>query len=271
MMNKDVKIHVELPDVVNKTLEKPATTMGEKLSDLIEIIFGGITYTKEKLSLKRKMNFKQFKSRLEDKIDSIPKEKRMEPSESIIGPALEAAKYRIDTEQIQELFANLIASSLHKEKSELVHPAFIEIIKNLSSKDAQVIEELAYMRDSHIIPIISVDEHVMSIPNNSNHYCAFSDKYGFHETNIILSSLLRTGLIEFNYVFSKDYNFQGFTFHSMEEKFAKLRGEHKVARNLSEPLQYKYGAINLTALGYEFAMVCVPNSFADDARRLKNN
>ena len=43
----DVKL--EFPEVVNKALEKPASTIGEKISDLIEIIFGGITYKKQEL------------------------------------------------------------------------------------------------------------------------------------------------------------------------------------------------------------------------------
>ena len=41
-MGNDIKIKVDLPDVVNKTLEKPAETLGDKISDLLEIIFGKI-------------------------------------------------------------------------------------------------------------------------------------------------------------------------------------------------------------------------------------
>ena len=40
-------IKIELPELVNKALEKPALTIGEKISDLIEIVFGGITYKKQ--------------------------------------------------------------------------------------------------------------------------------------------------------------------------------------------------------------------------------
>lgn len=89
---------------------------------------------------------------------------------------------------------------------------FVEIIKNLSPQDAEAVKHLAYIRDSPIVPIISIDEKVMSIPNNSSHYCFLSDKYGFHEANAIISSLLCCGLLELNYVFSKNTNFQGFTF-----------------------------------------------------------
>ena len=58
----DVKL--EFPEVVNKVLEKPASTIGEKISDLIEIIFGGITYKKQELIYKRELNFQKFKKEL---------------------------------------------------------------------------------------------------------------------------------------------------------------------------------------------------------------
>lgn len=268
-MDNEVKIKVELPEVVNKSLEKPAETLGDKISDLLEIIFGGVTYTKEKLAYKRALDFEQFKKSLAEKVDRIPEENRIEPSESIVGPALEAAKYRIDTTELREMFSSLISASLDSQKVLSVHPAFVEIIKNLSPQDAEAVRHLAYLRDSHIVPIISIDEKVMSIPNNCSHYCFLSDEYGFHEANTIISSLLRCGLIELNYVFSKDTNFQGFTFNNMELKFSELRGDSNVGRNLDNPLAYKYGAICLTALGYEFAKICIPDTFAEDKRRLQ--
>ena len=51
-MGNKTEIKIELPEAVNKVLDKPATTLGEKISDLLEIIFGGITYSKEKLEYK---------------------------------------------------------------------------------------------------------------------------------------------------------------------------------------------------------------------------
>lgn len=240
------------------------------ISNIPVFLFGGITYSKEKLAYKRTLNFEQFKKSLAEKVDKIPAENRVESSESIVGPALQAAKYRIDTEELREMFSSLISASLDSQKFSSVHPAFVEIIKNLSPQDAEAVKHLSYLRDSHIVPIISIDEKVMSIPNNCSHYCFLSDKYGFHEANTIISSLLRCGLIELNYVFSKGTNFQGFTFDDMEAKFSELRGDRNIGRNLDNPLSYKYGVICLTALGYEFAKVCIPDTFAEDKRRIQN-
>jgi hypothetical protein len=263
MDDKSIGIKVELPEIVNKALEKPATILGEKLSDLIEIIFGGITYKKQEFICKREINFEKFKRELNMKIKAIPEENKIEPKESLVGPALEALKYRIDVDEIRNMFSSLIASSLNSETTESVHPGFIEIIKNLSAEDAKAIEKFALGRDRIIFPIISIDENVMSIPNDMNHFCLLAHDFGFQKSNIIISSLLRIGLIEINYVFTKDSVFQGFTFNKFEEEFAKLRHDNQIARNLSNPLKYRYGTINLTAYGYEFAKVCSPLTYDD--------
>lgn len=270
MDTKKLEVKVELPEIVNKTLEKPAEALGDKISDLIEIIFGGITYKKEKMAIKRQMDFEKFRSTLMKKIDEIPMERRSEPKENIIGPTLEAAKFRIDADELREMFATLIASSLDSEKVNMIHPCFIEIIKNLSVNDAKAVETLSMVRDRCIVPIISISEKVMSMPNNMNHYCLLSTDFGFKESNIIISSLQRLGLIEINYVFDKHTSFQNLDFEKMEGKFAELRNDSNVGRNLSNPLTYRYGAINLTALGYEFAKVCSPVTI-DELRELVKN
>jgi len=255
-MNDKVELKVELPNVINKTLEKPATTLGEKLSDLLEIIFGGITYKKREMEYKRESNFEKFKQELSSKVNAIPTENRVEPVESLVGPALESLKYRIDNNELRKMFATLIATSLDKQTVGTVHPAFVEVLRNLSSEDAKALSQFAKLKDTYLIPIISVDKKVMSVPNNVNNYCFLAEQFGFEKSNVILDSLVRNSLIEINYVFDKNDNFQGFTFTEMEAKFSTLREKKHVGRNVGNQLVYHYGTINLTAFGYDFASSC---------------
>ena len=57
--------------------------------------------------------------------------------------ALDQSKFAVNQTEIQELFANLIATSLTLETSELAHPAFIEIIKQLQSDEALIIKYIS--------------------------------------------------------------------------------------------------------------------------------
>lgn len=243
---------VELPEVVNKTLEKPAQTLGEKLSDLLEIILGGITYKRKELSLKRELNFESFRNQLIAEIEKIPVEKRVEPEESIVGPALEALKYRLDKEQVRTMFAKLIANSINEDEKNTIHPAFIEVLKNLSANDAKAITDMAILKHSALMPIISLKEDVLVIPNKSKHYCALVDDFGVEDSNVVISSLQRNGLVEIVYCLSKENEL--YDFSKMLKEFNDYR---KVEENYSN---YNYGILSLTAFGYEFAKECCPET-----------
>ena len=252
----DVKL--EFPEVVNKALEKPASTIGEKISDLIEIIFGGITYKKQELIYKRELNFQKFKKELTEKINKIPLKERTEPLESIIGPALEAAKYRIDTDEIRSMFVNLIVSSMDNKTSSSIHPAFIEIIKNLSADDALALQILSLGREGSIYMIVSGSENELIFPNNRQFHCVLSSFFGFEASNVILSSLMRNGLIEIKYIFNENSNVLGSNFSKLKREFMEYR--HDVEERTKE---YRYGALCLSPFGYEFAKTCAPLTYSD--------
>lgn len=248
----DINLKIELPKVVNKTLEKPASTLGDKISDLLEIIFGNITYKKNELEYKRQLNFEKFKKELEYKISLIPDEEKVDAKENIIGPALEAIKYRISEEEIRTMFANLISSSVNRKNENVVHPAFIEILKNLSCDDANAITNMALLKDSALMPIVSLNEEIITVPNNSRHYCCFVDNFGFEKSNIVISSLLRNGLIQIDY--TNVLKNELFDYTNMIKEFKKLRNFNNSDEN------YRVGILSLTAFGYEFAKVCCPKT-----------
>ena len=83
------------------------------------------------------LNFEDYVSKIQNKTQEIPEEFLQEPKLNIVGPALEASKYYIDSEILREMFANLISSSVDSRKSSKTHPSFVEIIKQLSSLDAK--------------------------------------------------------------------------------------------------------------------------------------
>ncbi|MED1627244.1 DUF4393 domain-containing protein [Bacillus mycoides] len=73
-------------------------------------------------------------------MQKIPQENLVEPPLHIVGPALEASRFYIEADELKEMFANLIASSMDSRKVSQVHPSFTEVIKQLSPLDAVNIE-----------------------------------------------------------------------------------------------------------------------------------
>ena len=65
---------------------------------------------------------------------------------------MEASKYYFEEKELREMFSKLIVCSLNSSKSNMVHPSFIEIIKQLSSTDAILLKKISEYND--FIPAI---------------------------------------------------------------------------------------------------------------------
>ena len=131
---------MSLPEILKEPIKEllvpPASSAGQTLKDAWELVFGGFgTYVKKK-RLERFYALQSFKKSLEAKVAAIPNDKICEPRLSIIGPALESSKYYFEEPEIREMFANLIAAAMNKDTEPVVHPAFTEIIKQMSPLDA---------------------------------------------------------------------------------------------------------------------------------------
>jgi hypothetical protein len=68
--------------------------------------------------------------------NNIPEECRLTPNLGFIGPVLEDAKYQ-QNDNLQEMYAELLASSVDSRKIRYAHPAFSNTLGSLSELDAQ--------------------------------------------------------------------------------------------------------------------------------------
>lgn len=140
-------INAEMPECVDKALtnltEQPTKAIGNTVSDIWFLVFGGIGQLAEKRKLRYAVELENYNQELHEKIEAIPNEKRVEADIQIVAPALEASKYCVEKEELREMFVNLIASSISSEKAENVHPIFTDIIGKLSSTDALLFKSIA--------------------------------------------------------------------------------------------------------------------------------
>lgn len=74
---------------------------------------------------------------VQKKIDKIKEADRKNPDPNIVGATLEASKFHLSSEELTDMFASLIASSADKNLSPYTHPAFVNIIQQLSPLDAK--------------------------------------------------------------------------------------------------------------------------------------
>lgn len=80
----------------------------------------------------------------------IKKENIQSPDPSIAGPIIEAMRFTSHKPELREMFTNLLGSSMNAESYD-EHPAFVEIIKQLSSDECKMLKQL---RKEKIFPMI---------------------------------------------------------------------------------------------------------------------
>ena len=85
----------------------------------------------EKWIESREYNLAETKKLLEQKLANISPEQIASPEAHIAVPALQYISYCMDNEELRNMYANLLASSMNKAVINGVHPSFVEIIKQL--------------------------------------------------------------------------------------------------------------------------------------------
>ena len=187
-----------LPKFIDKAMSPVAESVGNSVANLWDLTFSNhIKLWKQKQEYKHQVNYQDYVEKVNTRIGEIQPDRLVEPSLHIIGPAIEASKYYIDSEELREMFANLIAASMNADKTDNVHPSFVEIIKQLNTDEAKI---LKYIKGKHfptlnVVAYTSSSQHSPTMENFSNvPYKADCD----YPQNIhsYLENLNRLGLID---------------------------------------------------------------------------
>lgn len=138
---------INIPDLppsvdnaIKNATDKPSLAIGTTFADLWDLVFGGVSYLSEKKKIKYAHKLDIFRKQLEESIDQIPADKKIEPSVQTTAQALENSKYCIDEDNLREMFTTLISNSMNIDYQKDTHPSFAEILKQMSPLDAEVIK-----------------------------------------------------------------------------------------------------------------------------------
>lgn len=93
------------------------------------------------------------RERVAEKLSNVPADEVQEPKPHIAVPAIEALRYTGAESELAELYANLLATSMDKATAYRAHPAFVDMIKNMSPDEAKIMNFLAQSGDQPLINI----------------------------------------------------------------------------------------------------------------------
>jgi len=230
---------------IGKALGTVAKTVNVALAPISALIWG---YDKMKDFVDNKVS---------EKLENTKEEDIVTPPPHIAGPALESLKYTGCIEELQDLYANLIASSMDKNTSRSAHPSFVEIIKQLSPDEAKL-----------LVGFISVDSiPVLDIKNNREdgsggryqyrYFTNIGEKLGVENLDLnstYWSNLIRLGLINVPDIFTL-----------LGDNLYEQLESHEAVTNITRSIDATDGRKSeiiktsalVTELGRQFIDVCV--------------
>ncbi len=90
---------------------------------------------------------------LSARLHQLPKDRLHTPSPAVAGPALEALRFAAGEPALREMYANLLATAIDTKTADQAHPAFVEILKQLSRDEAKLFEIVA---DKRSVPVVEL-------------------------------------------------------------------------------------------------------------------
>jgi hypothetical protein len=196
------------------------------------------------------------------RLKDVPQERIVEPNPRISVPATQALIYSMDDEFIREMYANLLAADMNSDTKKLAHPAFVELIKEMTPAEAKILKAIQQGREAAFLVRLG----------SGNKFLSIGVKYSFKIQGVDdddcsrgISNLERLGLIdsrdEFPLNEKHDELEKAATAEFEPQRQALNQPTVRAALGISEPselpIYVKRMGIFMTPLGISFARVCM--------------
>lgn len=241
------------PTLYEDALQPTVQEVGKftaRIPRAINAAFSGL----DKWILNKEYNVEETKKLLEQKLQNVDPEKIVTPDAYVAVPAIQAISYSMDSQELRNLYANLLSKSMSTDTKDSVHPAYVETIKQLSPNDAVYFKHLCLLE---VRPMVDVklnlpDGLVAIIDHNIN---SFSENYA-KNFPLIIDNLSRLGLINIPVgAWYSDYSLYEPLIASLKLQYTleKYRSSFPSATGIS----FGKKRINITEYGNNFYNVCV--------------
>lgn len=129
-------------DVAHRALSQVGE-MAEGIMKFVALPFKFLGMTAEQL-------IKKYDSFIKGAINRVPEDKRIMPEARIVAPLMDYVKFVFDDITLEEMFSQLLSASIDSELTKFVHPSFVHVLTQMSSKDAKFFK-LVYRHDKLVL------------------------------------------------------------------------------------------------------------------------
>ena len=255
-----------VPDLYNDALKSTAQESGKTLALIPRTINAALVPLRQWIA-KKEYNLAETEKLLAKKLENVESQKIVTPESYVAIPAIQAISYSMNSNELRNLYANLLAKAMTSDTKDMVHPSFVEIIKQMSPIDAQVFREIGIKTSFTVVRVTAIEYTTLdersyrplkNLPNTS--------KYSYDrittinlDYQLVLSSidnLLRLNLIKEEQILYDTIpgEVRG------TPVYEKLRAEiekHMITSNWI--YQEESHDITLSNLGRDFYNICIQN------------
>lgn len=203
----------------------------------------------------------RFGPKLNELASSIPADDVREPKASVAGPALQGLAFSHEEPSLESMYLNLLTTAMDGRTSpDSAHPAFVEVIKQLSAYEATLLKEIFLIQKSKPVAAMRLelapgpDGRTRGIQGLLRHVVDIRDTATGELLEIAdLSSMIdnwqRLGLIhvDFNRQLAHQRAYEWINSHPT---IARLREQHHRNGNVTS---LQTGIIERTDFGHNFA------------------
>lgn len=196
-------------------------------------------------------------TKVAEKLSKVPEDRIQTPDPSVAVPVLESLRYTGHNETLRELYANLLATSMDADTAMNAHPSFVEMIRNMNSDEAKIIN---FISNFGFQPMLNINRHVPSEGSSvkMNKYVSFiGDKAGCENMRLMSSyfeNLLRLKLIE---IPEGSYLSKPGVYDELEAEAGVKAIIEKINAQEDSKAAIDKTFVDLTELGIQFSKACV--------------
>lgn len=262
ILDVTAEVAKEIAKDVYEDAGKPIAKPTGELVGLIPRAIKAALSPLEKWILQREYNVEETRKLLEKKLESTPPNQIEAPEPHIAVPAMQYISYCMDNEELREMYANLLASSMKKDTKDNVHPSFVEIIKQLSPDEARLLKYIFFYSNVHTIPVIYFKIHkkdgsvvILEFLATTSPEFACCERRGYGAYHPYFENLERLGLIRC----SKEQSLKKMDKYSQIKKsevYNEIR-THFEGLGMVVSIEDIYGTIQVTSFGNDFCAICL--------------
>lgn len=197
----------------------------------------------------------KFQNDLAEKTLNIPPEYIIEPKASIAGPTLNGLAFTHEELNLKEMYLSLLSTAMDGRVADNAHPAFVEIIKQLNSEEAQFIKQI--LQYGKTLPIAQIQATlndsasykilIRYLLNNINSTTKTAEENP--RLPAMIDNWIRLGLIEVEY----DITLTDVALYQWVEQRPEFLYFQKLYENDNRKITSQKGILAPTELGKLFA------------------